>query len=340
MHLGTYDAYRISQVTIDILGRNPELAGDILVNVLLPFRIPQRISLVNLPTPPFPPGSTTFDCFIEGFTCNIDSVLWQYTLNLSPAMPWNVAVTDDATTGLVTSDSSTLVSNITSTQTAIDVTVPAVAWTMVGTDFPFDVNVGGERITAVDCNAGSSILTIDGTFEISRVSAWGSPTSATWTDATDHVNSGTHAAKLVVTGTPTQAFVRTPSATTIPLDPYTASLWAFATGSTTNVSVTIDWLNSSFAFISSSATTVTLAANTWTKISIQAVAPALAVHAQVGPTLGSSPATGKTIWVDDVSFVHSSVQSFTVVRSINGVVKAHTAGDAIDVWFPAIVAYG
>lgn len=341
VHLGTYDAYRISQVTIDILGRNPELAGDILVNVLLPFRLPQRISLVNLPTPPFPPGATTFDCFIEGFSCVLDSVMWQYTLNLSPAQPWNVAVTDDATTGLVTSDSSTLVSNITSTQTTIGSTVPAVAWTTAGADFPFDLNVGGERMTAVDCDNGDSILAIDGTFENAQVAAWGAPSGGTFTDAIDHVFSGTHAAKLVTTGTPTQTFVRAPSSVTVPLDTYTASGWFFATGSTTNVQITIDWSNSSFVFLSSSSTTVTLAANTWTKISVQAIAPAGAVHGQCGPTLQSSPATGKTIWVDDFSFTHGLAdQTFTVVRSVNDVVKAHTSGEPIEVWLPAIVAYG
>jgi hypothetical protein len=342
VHLGTYNDYRIPNVSVDVWGRSQELALVVAgFNASLPFQIPQRLGVTGLPSP-YPPGS--FDQFIEGVTCTVDALTWRYTFNTSPYTPWQVAVVDDATTGLVSSGDTVLTGAESTTDTAITVT-PGVAneWTTAGGDFPLDLNVGGERVTAVDCNNGTSIVSIDGTFEIARVAAWGGPSGGTFTDDAAHVHSGSHAGKLVTTGTPSQTFVRMPTVTTVPGDSYTATMWAFATGSTTNVQISIDWSDSGFVFLSGSSTTVTLSANTWTKVTVTATAPASAVHAGVGPTLQSSPATGKTIWVDDFSFTHNtggsgSTQTFTVIRSINGIVKAHTAGESVDVWLPAIVA--
>lgn len=140
VHLGTYDAYRIPSISIDIRGRNPELA-----QFVTPLSIPCRISPANLPSP-YPAASfQSFDQFIEGWSALVDSVTWQMQFNCSPYAPWAVAVVDDATTGIVDSDNSTLGANITVSTTSFTVNV-GTAWTTSAGDFPLDINIGGERI--------------------------------------------------------------------------------------------------------------------------------------------------------------------------------------------------
>jgi hypothetical protein len=139
-HEGIYDAYRLPQISIN-MRKTPALA-DGATSLELPF----RISPTNLPSP-YPPDS--FDQFAEGFTTVVDTVQWETDYSCQPYGPWQVVVVDDGTTGIVDSDTTTTGTTWTTTVTgskfmAMDV---SAAWTTAGGDFPFDINIGSERVT-------------------------------------------------------------------------------------------------------------------------------------------------------------------------------------------------
>jgi len=146
-HMGTYDAYRIASVSIDIRNRSPELA-----QAATSLEIPFRISPTNLP-PPYPPLS--FDQFAEGFTTVIDSVTWQTQYNCSPYGPWQVGVWN---VSRYDSTSSTLTSPITATATSLSVTTANTGdlWTTASGQRPFQIMVGGEVMTVTNLTSSSS----------------------------------------------------------------------------------------------------------------------------------------------------------------------------------------
>jgi hypothetical protein len=130
------------------------------------------------------------------------------------------------------------------------------------------------------------------------------PFSCNFTQDNTHVHVGDWAAKMVVTGSPGSAGVRPAAQPAVAGQPYIFTMWSFAVSSTTNVQATIGWQNAGGGSTGSDSTkTVTLPAGTWTSISVTGVAPSGTTQAAYGPTLVSSPTTGKTIWVDDTSFL-------------------------------------
>ena len=326
-HEGTFDAYRLPQISIN-MRKTPELA-DGATSLELPF----RISPTNLPRP-YPPES--FDQFAEGFTTTVDTVQWETDYSCQPYGPWQVGVYH---TSRYDSSGTVLTAAEGTTDTAVTGT-PTVAgdWTANAASFPFTVSCDQEQMTVADVANGTSIIGVDGTFEVvSAASGW-TPTSCTFANDTAHVHTGAAAAKLVVTGTPAQAFARMAQVSGIVVgDTYTLQGWAFATSITNTVQITIDWFTTPGVFVSTSNTSVTIPANTWTRLQVIAVAPATAGKAGVGPTLGGTPATGLTVWFDDFTFTHKvgatgSTQTFTVVRGAGGVVSTHAIGTPVHVY--------
>ncbi|MCX4780052.1 hypothetical protein [Streptomyces sp. NBC_01264] len=143
LHMGTWDEARYPTVHID-LAAAPSLIEDVLA-----LDIGDRIQIVNPPSW-LPPGP--IDLIVEGWTETIGHPnSWDLVLNCSPAGPWTVAAVDSArgdTTGSV------LGTGVTSTGTSLTVhTVqtdgyPPVLWTPSPADYPFDLVVGGEVVTA------------------------------------------------------------------------------------------------------------------------------------------------------------------------------------------------
>jgi hypothetical protein len=95
---------------------------------------------------------------IVGYTETIDPFVHLITFNCMPAEPYTVAVYD---TSRYDADNSTLTSNITSTATSLSATKSGTTlWTTDGTQFPFDINVGGERIRVGSVTGSSSPQTL------------------------------------------------------------------------------------------------------------------------------------------------------------------------------------
>ncbi|MFC9821369.1 hypothetical protein ACFWG6_30815 [Streptomyces erythrochromogenes] len=146
LHLGTVDEARYPQVRI-LLHKHPTLIPEVCR--LKPGDI---VRITGLPSF-LPPGP--IDLMVEGGVEEIRALEWTVTLVCSPGSPWNVIELDDDDARLDT-DGSTLAVAVNSSATTLVVhtTQPATAglmpvWTEDAGDYPFDLEIGGEHVTAV-----------------------------------------------------------------------------------------------------------------------------------------------------------------------------------------------
>ena len=136
----------------------------------------------------------------------------------------------------------------------------------------------------------------------SGVTGW-MPTSATFAQSTTKKYNGSASGLLTVTGSPAQAYVRSPDAAVVVGTSYKLVVWCYSPDGHSDLGCSIDWYTAAHAYIStSSATGTAVAANQWVSRTLTATAPATAAFAQVGPTLGTNPPTGEQLYVDDVLF--------------------------------------
>ena len=95
---------------------------------------------------------------IVGYSETITTFTHVITFNCAPAEPYTVGVYD---TSRYDADNSTLTSNITSTATSLSATQSGTTlWTTDGTMFPFDIRVGGERMTVTNITGSTSPQTM------------------------------------------------------------------------------------------------------------------------------------------------------------------------------------
>jgi hypothetical protein len=97
--------------------------------------------------------------FTESFSC-------------APEVPYRVGVLDDTVLGRADTDGSTLHAGITSTAASMQVdttTAGTPLWTTAGGDFPFDIAVGGERMTVTNITGSSSPQTFTVTRSVNGV---------------------------------------------------------------------------------------------------------------------------------------------------------------------------
>jgi hypothetical protein len=103
---------------------------------------------------------------IVGYSETIDPFSHIVTFNCMPADPYTVAVYD---TARYDADGSTLTSNITATATSLSATNTTTTWTTDATMFPFDIRVGGERMTVTNITGSSSPQTMTVTRSVNGV---------------------------------------------------------------------------------------------------------------------------------------------------------------------------
>jgi hypothetical protein len=143
--MGTQDELRIPNLTIDF-HRNSDLLADWLA-----MEIGNRLTIDN-PPPGMAPDQ--IDLILQGYAEVLGSHTWTVSLNTSPARPYLVNSVEDGIDA--DSTSSYLVAGIDESATSIqigrtDQTEPA--WNT--TDEPYDIDVGGERITVTAMGAVS-----------------------------------------------------------------------------------------------------------------------------------------------------------------------------------------
>ena len=150
LHLGTVDENRYPVITV-YLQRNTELLAAVSA-----LDVGSRIQVSNPPLDKLPPGA--IDQLVEGYTETLAQHRWEFALNCAPASPWTVGYLDDLVYGRADTDGSSLATGATSTATSLSVATVAGAslWTTSASDTPFNVLVGGERMTVTNVTGSSS----------------------------------------------------------------------------------------------------------------------------------------------------------------------------------------
>lgn len=142
VHLGTVDEARYPVVNVN-LARNPEL-----IDRIAGLDSGDRLQILDPPAK-LPPG--TVDLLMQGYTETLSQYQWDWTGNCTPGSPWTVGVRDDPALGRYGSAGSQLSVGVTASATSLSVTrTDGTRWidsTTYPTHFPFDISVGGERMT-------------------------------------------------------------------------------------------------------------------------------------------------------------------------------------------------
>ncbi|GAA0738844.1 hypothetical protein Drose_04120 [Dactylosporangium roseum] len=156
VHLGTAVGLRYPLVGL-ALHAHPEL-----VAAWTACQVGSRLTIAN---PPAGLAPDTIDLIVEGWTEILDDGggVWLADLACSLSAPWRVAVLA-ANTGDYSefvarpdTDGSVLASAISAATTNLWVKTPTgPLWTIEPEECPFDVNIGGERVTATAIHSGDS----------------------------------------------------------------------------------------------------------------------------------------------------------------------------------------
>ena len=152
VHMGTVNEARWANIPFN-LGR-AALASSI--PNLMAMEIGDAISISSIPT------TVSYDPVGQiaiGFTEDLGAYYWWIQTNNAPSSPYQTGVFDDATYGRADTDGSTLTSAITSSATSFQVTTTDTTkpvWTQNASDFPFDINIGGERMTVSNITSATS----------------------------------------------------------------------------------------------------------------------------------------------------------------------------------------
>ncbi|MFC8276247.1 hypothetical protein ACFUJR_27700 [Streptomyces sp. NPDC057271] len=204
LHLGTADGLRYTQITLNL--GNPRvqaLARDIYL-----ADVGDKIRLTSLPDDH---GPDDIDLIIRGYKETVSETKWLITFNCTPAAPYDVLQLDAGEYSRLDTGGSELVLGIDTTATSLPVATTGLAlWTTDSGDLPFDIAIGGERMTVTAVTGAAQ-----DTFTRSVANGWGTADSGqAWTRA------GGSAADFSVNGTVGQHSIATlnaPRSTTIPV---------------------------------------------------------------------------------------------------------------------------
>lgn len=156
--LGTVDEERYPAITI-------KPSGDVTLAQLLSCGVGNRFRLTDLQAR----GTyEPIDQLVSGYTLVLDQYVPTLTINGVPSSRYNIAQIDDA--ARLDSDTSTLNEFVDISETAIDVfTTGGTLWTTSAGEFPFDIIVGGERMTVTNITGASSSQTFTVTRSVNGV---------------------------------------------------------------------------------------------------------------------------------------------------------------------------
>jgi hypothetical protein len=152
LHALTVNEPRYKQIECD-------LANSALIPIywsVLAADMGDRITVQNPPVW-LPPG--LIDQLAQGMTETIGLKAMSVTWNGIPSTPWNVAYADDVVFGRADTDGSVLSQSVTTVATTLNVATTSSGsplWTRATADFPFDISIGGERMTVTGITGASS----------------------------------------------------------------------------------------------------------------------------------------------------------------------------------------
>lgn len=329
VHLGTVDDLRYPTLSLNLA--RTALSG--VYYQVQDMDIGDRVTASGTPVWLPPAGVSQI---VQGQTEVCYGYTFTQTWSCAPESPFEVAVLDDAVLGRLDTDGSTLNVGIAASDQSFTVATTNASsplWTTTSVDFPFDISIGGERMTVTGVTGTSSPQTFspviravdrppmplgtDGTFE-SGVADW-APTGGTIAASTAQAHSGTHSGLMTTTGSPSQTFARTPFIAVSVGQAVAVTQWVLTASGTPNCLCVIDFFDAGHSYLSTYASTGVSAPGSWTVQQALTTVPAGAAFIQVGPTVNGSPPAGTAIYVDDVSLA---------------VPLAHGAGSAVQLYQP------
>ncbi|MET8399569.1 hypothetical protein [Streptomyces sp900116325] len=291
MHLGTWDEARYPTITVR-LHTAPHLIPDVLA-----MDIGDRLTIAN-PPPWLAPG--LIGQHVRGYTETLAAFTWALEMNCTPAGPWSVGVVDDPSLGKVDTDGSELALDATPSATTLSVaTTAGLPWVTDPREYPFDLTVGGEVVTAM---AAGPVLSVNPLL-LSDLSGWSglSATIAYETTVVHRAAGATASMRMTGTGATSASAPQTPNTpvgSIIPGDSYTMSGWVYSPTGWSDMRVVTDWFDAANVAISTSpSVAIPVPAGVWTFITVTATAPALASRARIRARVGASPAlTDVSYW--------------------------------------------
>jgi hypothetical protein len=145
--LGTIDETRWPRITVDLL-QHADIA-----NALELLRPGWRLDLINLPAWV---GAETAALHVIGWTETITASTRHITFNCQPAGPFHVFELDTEAFGRLAPTTAVTNEALDATETGVDFTGEALVTTAANpTAFPFDILIGGERMTVTSATAGT-----------------------------------------------------------------------------------------------------------------------------------------------------------------------------------------
>ncbi len=148
-HIGTWDEARFPVVRTDLTAMDAD-AKTTLIEATASLDIGDRLAITN------PPTFLTFDDIeqhAQGFAETIESHRRTIDIDATPAKPYNVGELDSATLGRLDNDACTLNEALDTTETGVDVVSVNTPW---GSQFNYDIMIGGERMT-VTARSGAGL---------------------------------------------------------------------------------------------------------------------------------------------------------------------------------------
>lgn len=148
-HIGTWDESRFPVVSMDLTAMDVEGLTALIADAAA-LDIGDRFTITNPPAW-LPPDD--IEQHAQGFAEVIESHRWSIATNATPAGPYSVGSLDSSTSGRLDNGACTLNEALDTTETGVDVVSLVVAW---GSQFPYDVGIGGERMT-VTARSGAGL---------------------------------------------------------------------------------------------------------------------------------------------------------------------------------------
>lgn len=353
--VGTWPGSRIPNISValhrDEISPSGTLAEQLPENILAQD-FGDTVTLTGLASAPMAPDDK--DLLTFGYTETIGQVGTIGTvMNTMPAGPYQVPILGtvdvngeprlDADFGHHVDVHGAYSTSATSVRLRVDQDFPAkklIDSTNNAADFPCDFNIAGERVTVTACTVPTTNAMITpGTFEVADggtgpwdVSGGSLAASAVF------AHSGSQSGLITVSGSPSSAFIRPNSSNAAPVVAgrfYTVSLWVRSTVNLTDVHAFISWYNGSGVQISTDQAALTaLTAGSWVQRTFTSDAAGGAVTARPGVLIGSSPANGTLLYVDDVVLTASDFvfQTATLTRAVNGISKALADATEVHLW--------
>lgn len=173
LRLGTLDEARFPQVRVN-LARNPSLISQVINT-----EVGDRLRITNPPSW-LPPED--INLMVIGYTEQFSQYAWVITYNCVPYTPWAVSNAEEGDYDHVDTAGCETIEALDTTETAIDVLTTAdYRWVDSATyssDFPFDIMIGGERMTVTACTPS-----MKDDFSTNQTDTWGSADiGGTWTN--------------------------------------------------------------------------------------------------------------------------------------------------------------